>query len=61
MPVPQNLEETVEVVRLVPRKRVQQPNVEEDVDVVRLLPQERVQWIDEQMVGVPTPQKFGGQ
>ena len=61
MPVPQNLEETVEVVRLVPRKRVQQPKGEEDEEEERLLPQERVQWIDDQMVEVPTPQKFGGQ
>ena len=66
MPMLPVLEETVDVVSLVPCGRVQQRTAEQIVDVplfaeetvetVRLAPQERVQWIDEQMVEVPTPQ-----
>ena len=62
-PVPQIMEETVEVV--FPHGRVQQRTTEqlvdmpqilkENVDVVRLIPQERVQWPDELMVAVPIP------
>ena len=65
-PVPQILDETVEVV-LALTKRLQQRTVdvpmpqvlEETVEVVRLVPQERVQWIDEQTVEVPIPQSSG--
>ena len=57
VPVPQGLEETVEVVRLAPRKVVQQPIVEENVDVVGLVPQE----IEEQNGGGAYSSKFGGQ
>ena len=59
---PRILEETVEVVRLVPRERVQQGTAEQIVDapqfaeesvqLVRFVPQERVQWIDKQLVEV---------
>ena len=61
-PVPQILEETVEVVRFVQRERVQQrtakkivdvpPFAEETLEMMRWAPKERVRWIDEQMVEV---------
>ena len=56
------MNETAEMVRLVPHEQVQQGTaekivdepqfVEETVELVRLVPQERVQWIDRQMMEV---------
>ena len=64
-PVPQFLDETVEV-KLVSQGRVQQQTaeqfvdvpqiLEEHVDVVRLVPQERMQRVGEQSVEVSIPQ-----
>ena len=53
--IPRILDETVEVVRLVPQERVQ-PFVKENVNLVRLVPQGGGLWNDEQMVEVPLPQ-----
>ena len=55
----QSLEESVEVVRLVPQERVQQliPQLlEGTVEVARLVPKECAQWTDKQIVEVPIPQ-----